>query len=443
MATAPQPPITSAFSALPAELITQILSYLAIPSLASFAQTSHSNHAHAATSLKTLNLAVFTKRIHGILAFLYQSPFPLPTPTHTHTHNNTYIDFATPTPTPTHHNAALRHAPPSKHFTTPQAYRASQIQAQNALATKILSSPLLAHLRDLTLHSYSCQSPALVAALARLPLKRLSLNCAHPAVHDSCLPAGYWARMPVLAEAEGMSGWDLFGGGQRADLGGGGGGLEELCLARVAIEGAQLGRWVGRNAATLRRLEVRLVAGVDARFVDALGDLALRWRGSCGLQPCQHRRGGEAKYRNKDSRVGYAWSVLRGTTTGGCCGGLKLETLLLQDCANLTLRQPEDFAWIEALLGAGLRWLSLRGCSAVDLDVLREVGKERGWFEPRLWVAGDGRSGAHPEWEYGLVVLELLEDDAEDLETRSLGELEIAGDSAGKGEERIEIDPLF
>jgi hypothetical protein len=130
----------------------------------------------------------------------------------------------------------------------------------------------------------------------------------------------------------------------------------------------------------------------------------------------------------------------------GSANSLKLETLVLQDCANLTLSQPEDFAWIEALLGTGLRCLSLKGSSGVDLDVLREVGRERGWFEPNLVKIGKEERGRQQRgWEHGLVVLELQEDDEEELETRSLGDQEMGGDgekNAG-GEERIEIDPLF
>ena len=70
---------------------------------------------------------------------------------------------------------------------------------------------------------------------------------------------------------------------------------------------------------------------------------------------------------------------------------------------------------------AGLRWLDLRGCAGVDMDVLRGLCEEKGWEQ------------------MGLV---LAEDVDEQAETRSMDPEAANVFKKGKGP-MIEIDPDF
>ncbi|KAK4937516.1 hypothetical protein LTR10_021887 [Elasticomyces elasticus] len=316
-----QPSSTSArISELPPELLHQILTYLPISNLLTFARTSKQHYSASTLALQDLQLAVLPKRVHGILAFLNASNFD------DLDHNYTFwghdslsrnqIIVPSTLPVPSHRLKRSRSKKPpdaSRQLLTPVQYREELFQLQNALSCSILSTPSLVNLQSLTLHIYNIISPSLSETIAtRFPkLRHLHLNFNHPYLHDTCLPAQYWTS-PLFLKGSPL--WNSLAGlGRENEAKLRLTRLESLTVERAGITSVQLQRWIGRNLA-LKELTLRNVMGVDAEFVEWLGQYY-------GRQPIGSSRPAPARLRH----------------------------LALESCANLSLQSVEDFRWLDNL----------------------------------------------------------------------------------------------
>ncbi|ETN43499.1 uncharacterized protein HMPREF1541_02658 [Cyphellophora europaea CBS 101466] len=392
--TSSRPPPAS-LVLLPLEIQHCILSYLPIPSLLTYASTSRHSFTLATGALTSLHLAVFSKRVHGVLAYLNCAETDVGSLSYDFLQAPAQTWLNLPIRLPEQDNPGRPRSRRSRSSTTvtpnvsPQVYRERQIHHQNAHLSRILSASVMRNLSTLSLHSYALLSPSLASALSSLShLRHLTLNFSHPAIHDPCLPAFYWASAPPI-EKEGCTAWNLLAGIGDANarslrLNG----LRSLHVRRAAITSRQLREWVLRNA-ELRELCLAMVTGVDAEFVEGLAKMFL-------ADADQERRA-------------------------------VLTRLEIENCPQLELKERENFAWVEVLLECGLKEVDFRRCRAVDMDVLREVFEERRWGE------------------LGLVVPALAgAADEDELETRSLDHETTVGDSNGKGKgPAIEIDPNF
>jgi len=244
MAIPTNPGALPTLTTLPQEILHEILTYLPLSTLISFALTNHNNYILATSSLHTLDLSIFPRRIHSILAFLH----------HNHDHDNTI----------SHHQISQTTSPlPKSPTTTPASHRIALINSQNALATEILSTPTLSHLRSLTLHLYELTSPTLASTIAtRFPhLHHLTLSFSHPYIHDPCLPLHYWTEPPKSTPA-----WNALAGigpqysssSPTHHLTT----LRTLSISRAGLTSTQLTRLISSNP-HLHTLHLHNVTGVD------------------------------------------------------------------------------------------------------------------------------------------------------------------------------------
>ncbi|EXJ54025.1 hypothetical protein A1O7_09362 [Cladophialophora yegresii CBS 114405] len=309
----------SPISTLPPEVLHQVLNYLPIATLLRFSRTSKSNYSAAILALQNLRLAILPRHIHGVLAFLSSSTFDGiesdlgDTYFDEPTRNQVIIPSALP---PLDGPQRSRTKCPSQRTVTPAQYREKLLQLQNALACSILSTPTLVRLSALTLHIYHIVSPSLTEILATLlpNLRDLRLNFCHPYLHDTCLPAQYWTN-PVYLEPSPI--WNALAG-----VGGDSGAnlrlrkLEKLTVERAGITSFQLRKWIECNP-NLRELRLRNVAGVDAEFVQWLG----QYYGADDAEP-------------KAARPA------------------RMKILALESCSSLVLDNVEQLTWLDSLFGA-------------------------------------------------------------------------------------------
>jgi hypothetical protein len=307
---------SSPISTLPPEVLHQVLKYLPIATLLKFGRTSKSNYSAAILALQNLRLAILPRHIHGVLAFLSSSTFDdidadLGDTFFDDPSRNKVI-ITSPLP-PLDGPQRSRTKPTSQRTVTPAQYREKLLQLQNALACSILSTPTLARLSSLTLHIYHIISPSLTEILATLlpSLRDLRLNFYHPYLHDTCLPAQYWTN-PIYLEPSPI--WNALAGvgaesGTNLQLRR----LEKLTVERAGITSFQLRKWVECNP-NLRELRLRNVAGVDAEFVQWLGEY----------------------YGDSETRAA------RPT---------RMKILALESCSSLVADSVEQLTWLDSLFG--------------------------------------------------------------------------------------------
>lgn len=341
---APSPPPVS-LASLPPEILHHILQCLPIPSLLSFSQVSKHYRRISCSALDTLHLAVLPRRIYGVLAFLNSLSLDDLDISDSVGKSSALEQVILTSKITTPAAEPPRRSPtrPDDLNLTPAEYRDQLFTLQNALACKVLSTPALSNLHTLTLHLYHLSSPTLTRILATsLPhLRHLNLNFFHPYIHDTCLPAHYWASSVFL---RGSPIWNSLAGlGAEHAVNLRLRNLESLTLARVGITSVQLRRWIENNP-NLKQLTCRNVTGVDRDFVQWLGTYHTAQRHDRGVQ-----------------RVA------------------RLTVLILENCSALKLRSMEDFCWLDHLFetlpgldnstsdlgAAGLDVLSLR---ATDLS---------------------------------------------------------------------------
>lgn len=302
---------SSPISTLPPEVLHQVLTYLPIATLFKFARTSRRNYDASILALQNLQLAVFPREIHGLLAYLASSS--------SEDLDAGFGELSDENPTrnqitiPAPLTASLLGDKRSKHpVLSPAQYREQLFRLQNALACSILSTPTLANLHSLTLHIYHITSSSLTQILAtHFPnLQHLRLNFSHPYIHDSCLPAKYWTS-PVFLRGSPI--WNALAG-----IGDDSAAclrlrkLETLTLERAGITSVQLRRWIEHNP-RLSRLTLRNVSGVDPEFVQWLGE------------------------------------YYDGEKTGDERPAVKLKTLALEHCSSLSIKSIEELGWLDSL----------------------------------------------------------------------------------------------
>lgn len=309
----------SPLSHLPPEILHQILTYLPISTLLTFARVSKQHYSASILALNILQLAILPRRVHGTLAFLDSSnwediDFNTGDIDYNHLTQNQIV-VTSPLQVP--RNGSKKHnGKASKPPSTPAQYREQLFNLQNALAYSILSSRSLVNLQSLTLHIYHVTSPALTEILAsHFPnLKTLRLNFSHPYLHDTCLPAQYWTS-PVFLEGSPV--WNAVAGiGEDHEARLRLRKLQRLTVERAGITSVQLRKWVESNP-RLRELKLRNVAGVDAEFVQWLGQ--------------------------------YHGASRDGKRTPRVAGPVKLTSLALEHCSSLSIKSIEELEWLDPL----------------------------------------------------------------------------------------------
>jgi len=314
-------------SSLPPELLREILLYLPIANILSFASTSKENFTTATLALHTLHLAVLPRRIFGVLTFLNSYRLD----------ENDYHDGYEDTPTlhqviipselPSHLLEGCRKPAsqrPRKPTLTAAQYRGKLLALQNKIASSVLSTSALSKIQTLSLHLYEIISPELTAILATSfdSLRNLHLNFSHPYLHDTCLPAHYWkspvflTRSPIWNALSGLG--DLNAAPLKLRT------LESLTIERAGITSVQLRKCVEHNP-RLNQLILRNVIGVDQEFVQWLGD---HYR---AINQAHYDAGG------------------RTNSNGDTEPQAKLEKLALEHCSALVLRSKTDFGWLDSL----------------------------------------------------------------------------------------------
>ncbi|KAI9806064.1 MAG: hypothetical protein M1833_004471 [Piccolia ochrophora] len=194
---------------LPPELTQEILTYLPIPSLFSYSQTSRRSHVLANSSLRTLGLGIFTSRINAIISSIDSSPAAT-----THA-----VRIVLPKRDTQHVSQIVRH----------QNERAARLVEHHA-----------ATIRDLELSVWELERP-LTTTLARMPnLRRLALRLDHPHTRHPRLDKAHWSASPPGTVWNAL---DRHPDTARPVLGR----LESLTLERAGITDYQLSRILANN----------------------------------------------------------------------------------------------------------------------------------------------------------------------------------------------------
>ena len=309
---------TSPISRLPPEVLHQILNYLPIAFLLRFGLTSKYNYSAAILALKTLRLAIFSRRLHGMLAFLSSATFkdlgpPSGDLAYDHPCRNEIIVTSSAPPS-TQQISRTRRCGASF---DPALYRDQLFQSQNARACSILSTPTLANLSSLSLYMNEITSPNVPELLATLfpSLRELHLNFHHPFTRDPALPSQSGTNQPCLQPSPI---WNALAGiGDQSSANLRLRKLEKLTVDRASINSFQLRKWVECNP-YLQELRLRNVLGIDMEFVQWLGD----YYDDNKLGPEMPKR-------------------------------VKLRVLVLERCSALVIKSVEDFSWLTPLLFLG------------------------------------------------------------------------------------------
>ncbi|KIX04143.1 uncharacterized protein Z518_07697 [Rhinocladiella mackenziei CBS 650.93] len=320
---------SSPISTLPPELLHHILVTLPISSLVKFGRTSKPNYSAAMLALQNLQLAIFPRKVHATLAFLNSPTFEDTDATYGEPDYNSpplnQITIPAPLPVPLTGSRKSKSYSNGQSALNPAQHRQQLFHLQNALACSVLSTPSLAHLLSLTLHTYHIISPSLMEILAtHFPkLRHLHLNSRHPYVHDASLPAHYWTSPLFL---QGSPIWNALAGiGQRYESKLRLRNLERLTVERAGITSVQLRKWLERNPG-LRELTLRNVSGVELDFVEWLG--------------------------------AYHDGAKEDVCSGHERSPAKLKTLVLEECSSLSLRIPAEFRWLDSLFHTTTRNVS-------------------------------------------------------------------------------------
>ncbi len=221
----------ASFAELPPELVLRILSYLPLPSLLSFAQTSRSSMTLASASVHTLSLGIYTSRIASLMGKL------------------SHCGTTTTPPSRKNSSACTKGtAADSDPFGDPEDPYAVSIvmppeltqslsiitKFQNGLASLVVSRHAAA-LRNIDLSIWSLDASAAEALAKCKRLRTLSLRLDHPYVRHREIDRRHWDR----AAGEGSTVWNIFDGAW--------GNLEAISLEGAGITDWQLQRILEAN----------------------------------------------------------------------------------------------------------------------------------------------------------------------------------------------------
>ncbi|KAF2461244.1 hypothetical protein BDY21DRAFT_331523 [Lineolata rhizophorae] len=214
------------FESLPPELQLNILSYLPIPSLLAFSQTSRTSHALATTSLRTLSLGIYPNRLSSLISRLSNNSStcqPSRQPDAATSHGSASAADTKPL-----HRGKSKHARPTApdwanntiSMTIPAANKLSTptlLSFHTSLTVALLKryAPALRHL-DLSVWTLT---PQIAAALAGIKnLRTLSIRIENPFSRRGVLTCGGGPAWNMLAGKFGR-------------------------LERLRIEGADITEW--------------------------------------------------------------------------------------------------------------------------------------------------------------------------------------------------------
>lgn len=324
-------------TSLPLEIIGSILSYLSIQTLLSFGSTNKQNQTLAQYALTTLDLAILPRQVHCNLALASQ-----------YCRDEIQGDIDPPR----FGIAKTTNIPISltKECLNPTVVRKIQIEAQNQIASDILSKESVQNLQSLCLHTYEIQSEELTRIIGRkLPhLRNLELNFCHQFIHNLGTSANYW-RTP----SEGTPCWNsLVGLGLENQRQLRLRNLHSLKIERAGLTSAQLRKLIESNNG-LRRLDLTNVTGVDLDFLNWLAE----------------------RCRN---------------------GNSKIQHLHLENCSKLIMRNLEDFACLSGLADSAIQHVSLFDCAHVSEQRMEDLAVEGGGLSAfSTFVLPSGRKMHH------------------------------------------------
>ncbi|KAI9838560.1 MAG: hypothetical protein M1819_004869 [Sarea resinae] len=209
---------------LPPEILQEVLSYLPIPSLLSYGQTSKSNHALQFIALRSLHLGVFHTKISSLVSSMTSPRLSVPPP----------VCIILP-----------------RKDTT---FKPDVIHAQNQLVRTVISR-YRTPLRELDLAIWELEESTAEALAGMQNLRRLSLRLDHPHIRhrdvtrrdwDVATPSTLWNHFK-----------DCFGR------------LESLVLERSGITDYQLGQIIRHNP-RMRELKLHKCFGLGVEFFEEL-----------------------------------------------------------------------------------------------------------------------------------------------------------------------------
>ena len=231
-----------------------ILSYLPIPSLLSFGATSKKNHEFHFGLLETLQLAVFPRKVHALVAILQPAYGAA-------SRFNNYVSVITPNRFQTSGAGGSN----ACYIRSPSLSLAETIVDQNLILAKIVARYGSA-LRDLEFLAWDLNAQA-ATALAQScgSLRQLALCFDHPNVRDRSLPRTYFDK-----PGPGSTVWNALAGiGQRESAALKLRSLQRLSLERCSVTEWQLQKVVEANPG-LSELRLQKCAGVGPDFLSWL-----------------------------------------------------------------------------------------------------------------------------------------------------------------------------
>jgi len=305
---------------IPAEIVVLILSHLPIPALLSFGLTCKKNHAYHFMSLSTLQLAVFPRKVHALVAFLEPSTRTIPKP---HNHVPVIISSRSPEVGRSSYKRVVQ---------SPSVALANTIQDQNYVLADIVFR-YGAALRDLEFLAWDLNTVSATAlAQSCSGLRQLALCFDHPNVRDRTLPRTYFE-----SPGPGSTMWNALAGiGHQENKSLKLRTLQRLTLERVGITEFQLIKFVEANPGLIE-LRFKKCAGVGREFLSWLSE-----------------------------------SVQ---------GRERLEVLWIQNCDGATSRGEPGLSWVEEL--SSLKSLSFKYCVNIEADVVKRLNEEL-WHIPTV-----------------------------------------------------------
>ena len=332
-------------SSLPLEIILIILSHLPLKSLLAYGETSRKNYENHITSLRSLRIAVFQKRIHSMVSYL-QAGWTTPGQTSTSggmsnggaelpykiTIIHPQLPFDTKFACLNRHfqSSELRTASPLGHY--PNVLLRRMIQIQNELFA-CFAKKYGRSLLDLEFMAYDLDTVG-AQTLGRhcKSLRKLALRFEHPHVRDGFTKPTTW-----LKPAPGSTAWNSLIGIGPSDkhramkLTG----LETLVMERAGITPWQLMMLV-RNNPNLTTLKLRTCSGVQPEFLEWLG-------------------GTEGEFQERGPEC-----------DGEEAPGARLKVLWLENSQHILDRTVEDFDKLpDEICDFGLEWV--RGLSSLKV----------------------------------------------------------------------------
>ncbi|KAI9893591.1 MAG: hypothetical protein M1814_006387 [Vezdaea aestivalis] len=252
-----------ALTALPAEVVLEILLHLPTTSLLTFSQTSQTAHSLALSALQSLHLGVYHTRIGSVISSISRSTASLTT---------SGTSFAG--------RGASQHIPII--LSKREARDKNQIISNQTERLVEIVSRYTSTLRDLEVSAWALEDSLadLIASIKNL--RCLSIRLDHPHVRHPRVPKSFWDLSPpstvwnLLSSGGGILSPSWSGKARRCS-GQALGRLEAITLERAGITDFQLLRLLERNPG-IKEIRLQKCLTLTAGFFEGLAELDLSRR---------------------------------------------------------------------------------------------------------------------------------------------------------------------